>query len=207
MVTILGLSGSPRKASTYTVVEHALSTIAEKEGVQTELISLHNKKIAPCNGCGACRRNKSWCVIQDDTQELLDTFIKADAYLIGSPVYVHTTTPQLMAFFSRMRPLHHVYPNILRCRFGAAFSVGGTRNGGQEAATNTIIQLMMTRGINIVSNEVGGYIGGKVWTQDQPKFTPEHDEVGIKTVETLAGKLADISLVYKRGLLASESKT
>ncbi len=201
MVTILGLSGSPRKASTETVIRHGLAIAAQKEGVQTEFMSLHKKKIAPCNGCGACKIKKSWCVIQDDTQELLDAFIKADAYLIGSPVYVHTVTPQLMAFFSRMRPLHHVYPDVLRTRLGAALAVGGTRNGGEESAVNTLIHLMLTRGINVVSNEVGGYIGGKVWTQDKPKFEPGDDEVGMKTVETLAGKLADMTLLVKRGSL------
>ncbi len=83
--------------------------------------------------------------------------------------------------------------------------MGGTRNGGEEFATNTIIHLMMTRGINIVSNEIGGYIGGKVWTQDKPKFEPSDDEIGIKTVETLAGKLADMTLLVKKGLLAEEN--
>ena len=199
MVKILGLCGSPRKGATEYAVKKGLEAIAEREGVETSFMTLRGKKIAPCNGCNYCRENKSWCVIKDDMQELLDEFIQYDAFLIGTPVYVHSATPQIMAFFSRMRPLHHVYLNILRSKFGAALAVGGTRNGGEESAVLTLIQLMMTRGINIVSNEVGGYIGGKVWSQDAETFTEETDALGMQTVITLAGKLADISQVFKAG--------
>lgn len=202
MVKLLGLCGSPRQGATHAIVQHALALAEKKDGIETEFMTLRGKKIAPCNGCGACRKNKSWCVIQDDMQALLEQFLAADAYLIGSPVYVHSITPQLMAFFSRMRPVHHVYPDVLRTKMGAALAVGGTRNGGEEFAVNTLLHLMMTRGINIVSNEIGGYIGGKVWSQDVKKFTPDCDEVGMKTVEMLAGKLADISLMLKRGQAA-----
>ena len=199
MAKILGLCGSPRKGATEAVVIRGLEIAGKKAGIETEYHTLHGKKIAPCNGCGYCRKNKTWCVIKDDAQELIDAFIKADAYLIGSPVYVHTVTPQLLAFFTRMRPLHHVFPNILRHKWGAALAVGGTRNGGEEAAATVIIQLMMTRGINIVSNEIGGYIGGKVWSQDKKEFAPADDALGMATVESLAGKLADIALLMEKG--------
>ncbi len=202
MAKILGICGSPRKAATHAVVQHALEVAGKKPGIETEFMTLSGKKIAPCNGCGACRKNKSWCVIQDDTQELLDRFLAADAYLIGSPVYVHGITPQLMAFFTRMRPIHHVFPNVLRLKMGAALAVGGTRNGGEEFAVNSILHLLMTRGVNIVSNEIGGYIGGKVWSQDQKEFSPETDPLGMETVEMLAGKLADLALLVERGRAA-----
>ncbi len=205
MVKILGVCGSPRSGATEAVVRHALETAAKKPGVETAFITLKGKKIAPCNGCGACRKNKSWCVMQDDMQDLLDEFLSADAYLVASPVYVHTVTPQLMAFFTRMRPLHHVFPDALRTKVGAALAVGGTRNGGEEFAVNTIIHLMMTRGVNIVSNEIGGYIGGKVWSHDIKAFTAADDEVGIATVESMANKLADIACIMKKGLEAGEA--
>ena len=112
---------------------------------------------------------------------------------------MHTITPQLLAFFARMRPLRNLYPGRLRQKMGAALAVGGTRDGGEESAVNTLLHMMMTRGINIVSNEFGGYIGGKVWSQDAEAFTEEVDEIGMKTVYTLAHKLADITSIFKAG--------
>lgn len=202
MAKILGICGSVRKGATETVILRGLEAAERKEGIQTEFMTMRGKQIAPCNGCNHCRENKCWCVIKDDMRELLDVFIAADAYLIGTPVYVHTVTPQILAFFTRMRPLFHVYPETLRTKLGAALAVGGTRNGGEEAAVLTLIQLMMTRGINIISNETGGYIGGKVWSRDKKDFAAADDEIGMVTVERLAGKLADMALIMKKGMEA-----
>lgn len=206
MVKILGLSGSPRKGATETVIRTALEHLEQRGDVETAYMSLAGKKIAPCNGCGYCREHKSWCVLKDDFQEMLDEFITADAYIIGTPVYVHSVTPQIAAFFSRMRPLHHVFPNKLRHKLGAVVAVGGTRNGGEESAATTLIQMMMTRGISVVSNEIGGYIGGKVWSCDKKDFTPADDEIGMNTVLPLAGKLADFTVALNRGLAGAHDE-
>ncbi len=199
MAKILGICGSPLKGTTEYVLRTALEAAGELPGIETELMTLRGKKIAPCNACNYCREHKSMCIIKDDMQELFEKFVAADAFIIGSPVYVHTVTPQLMAFFSRMRPIHHVFPGAVRNKFGAAIAVGGTRNGGEEFTVNTIIHLMMTRGLNIVSNEVGGYIGGKVWSQDKKNFTAEDDVIGMKTVTDLARKLAEAALIFEAG--------
>lgn len=199
MVKILGVSGSPRKAATEYVVQEALKAISEIPGVETEMITLRGKKIAPCNQCDYCRRNKTWCCIKDDMYDLVTKFVEADAYIVASPVYVYTTTPQLQAFFSRMRALFHVFPGKLRNKFGVAIAVGGTRNGGQEMTVNTIINLLMARGINIVSNEVGGYAGGKVWSKDNKAEGAAEDVVGMETVIKLSKKLAEVALTYKIG--------
>ena len=59
-------------------------------------------------------------------------------FVIASSVYVFNASPQLGAFFSRMRPLFHIAKTSLRDKFGVAIAVGGTRNGGQEATGTTI---------------------------------------------------------------------
>jgi multimeric flavodoxin WrbA len=202
MTKILGVCGSVRKGATETVILRGLEAAGRKEGIQTEFMTLRGRQIAPCNGCNYCREHKCGCVIKDDMGELMDVFVAADAYLIGTPVYAHTVTPQILAFFTRMRPFFHLYPETFRTRIGAALAVGGTRNGGEEAAVLTLIQLMMTRGINIISNETGGYIGGKVWSRDKKDFTAADDEIGMATVERLAGKLADMALIMKKGMEA-----
>ena len=102
-------------------------------------------------------------------------------------------TPQLHAFCSRMRPAMHCFPDMLRNKFFAAVAVGGTRNGGQEAAVMDIINLFGTRPMNLVTNEVGGCTGGKVWSRDQGAEGAAEDQIGMKTVVDLAGRsLSDI---------------
>mgnify|MGYP001380957753 CR=1 FL=1 len=207
MSKILGICGSPRKGTTETVLSAALEAAASLgPDIETELLTLRGKTIAPCNGCGYCKKNKTHCIIDDDMRELFDKLLEADGFLIASPVYVHTVTPQLMAFFSRMRPIHHMFHDAVNDKPAAAIAVGGTRNGGQESAVNTIIHLMMTRGMNIVSNEIGGYIGGKVWSRDKAGFTPADDETGMNTVIPLALKLARNVRIRQAGLAWLEGR-
>lgn len=202
MVKILGVCGSPRSGATEKMLQEALNSLAAVTGVQTEWITLRGKKIAPCNNCNYCKREKTWCVIKDDMQELLEQFIEADAYVIASPVYVYTVTPQLLAFFSRMRPLFHVFPEKLRNKFGVAMATGGKRNGGQEMTVNTIINLLLARGINVVSNEVGGYAGAMLWSKDQGAAGAVEDQTAIGSAGKLVRKLAEVALIYEAGRTA-----
>lgn len=199
MLKVVGLSGSPRHGATEAVIKAGLKVMEEYPGVETEYLSLAGKKIHPCEGCGYCLKNRCGCIYQDDMQPLIERFLQADAYLIGSPVYVHSITPQLMAFFTRLRPVSALTPEKLCSKLGAAISVGGARNGGEEAADTILIHMMMARGLNIVSGKSRGYIGGKVWSRDKQNLALEDDEIGMQTVLGLSRKLVETALVYQRG--------
>ena len=53
MAKILGICASARKESTYYALEKALEAV-RTEGVETALLELRGKKIAPCIGCNLC---------------------------------------------------------------------------------------------------------------------------------------------------------
>ncbi|NMC30875.1 MAG: flavodoxin family protein [Veillonellaceae bacterium] len=199
MIKVLGVCGSPRKGATEYMIRQALDSIADITNLSVDLISVQGKRIAPCSGCNYCKKNQTWCVIQDDMPELLEKFMAADAFVIGSPVYVYSVTPQLLAFFSRMRPLFHVFPGKLRNKFGVALATGGTRNGGQEMAVNTIVNLMLAREINVVSNEVGGYAGAMLWSRDRMAEGAREDENALLMAQKLVRKLAEVALTYDAG--------
>ncbi len=197
---IIAVSGSPRNKATQYVAQKALDSIKEKyPEMETQLISLKGKKVEPCNACDYCKRKKDWCIMKDEGNSLIQDIVTADGLLLLSPVYVMEPTPQLMALFSRMRPLHHVYQDVTRHMLGASIAIGGTRNGGQEIAVNTMNNLLLSRGINVVANEVFGYHGGKVWSKDQGAEGAEADEIGMKTAIQVALKLAEmVELVARK---------
>lgn len=206
MVKILGLCASPRKSASEYVTEQALAAAREVDpAIETELVTLRGKKITPCIDCGYCKREKTFCCIKDDMQEIFDKIVQADGLFVVSPVYVMTATPQLHALASRMRPAMHCYPGMLRNKFFAAAAVGGTRNGGEETTVHDIMYLFGTRTMNFVTNETGGYTGGKVWSQDKGPEGAKADEVGMKTVTDLARKLAEVCLIYDLGKKAYQA--
>ncbi|QGP90804.1 NADPH-dependent FMN reductase [Neomoorella glycerini] len=202
VLKLLGLCGSPRKGATEYVLQEALREAATLPGIESELITLRGKRIQPCTGCNYCKSHKTRCHVKDDMQELFDTFIAADAFLVASPVYVMGPTPQLAAFFSRLRPIHHVFPGALRNKAGGAIAVGGTRNGGQEVTVNIIINYLLTRGLVVVGGEIGGYAGGKVWSRDRIEGVGE-DAIGMETVRGLARRVAEVALLLQAGKVAA----
>ena len=202
-IKIVGLCASPRKSASLYVTEQALKAAqAYDPQIETELVTFAGKKFDACNGCDYCKKNKCWCCKKDDMQEMFDKVIHADGLLVVSPVYVMGSTPQLHAFASRMRPAMHCFPELLRNKFFAAITVGGTRNGGEETAIDDIMHLFATRTMNFVSNENGGYTGGKVWSKDQGPQGAASDLIGMETALNVSAKLAEVCLTYAAGKAA-----
>lgn len=206
---IIVLCASPRKKASLYVAEQAAKAAMEFDSrIDAEVVSLAGKNIEPCNGCDYCKTHKTWCIKKDDMQSVFDKLITASGIIVVSPVYTMSATPQLHAFCSRMRPAMHCFPELMRNKFFSAIAVGGTRNGGQETTINDIINLFGTRTMNLVTNEIGGYTGGKVWSMDKGADGCNDDWIGMKTVTDLARKTAEVCLTYDLGkkLLAKESE-
>jgi len=199
MAKILGVSGSPRRSATYRSLEIALEAAKQKEGIETEIISLHGKNIKPCYHCDLCKKKKVLCHIEDYMLELYPKLKEADAFIFASPVYAMNITPQLHSLFSRMRPLHEIKGGALRNKLASGIAVGGTRNGGQELTINAIIHACLTRGMIFVGNEPGNYSGAMVWSKDQGAKGVEEDKVGFESIKNLGNRLAEIALIMEAG--------
>lgn len=194
MTKILGICGSPRKKSSYTALAAALTAAEEVGGVEVEMIELRAKNIKPCIHCNKCLREKSdrCMVYQDDMTPLYDKFYGADGLIIISPVYDMNFTPQLAAFFSRFRSAWSIgaeKPYFFMKKVGAAMSVGGTRNGGQEAVIQSIHNFYHTQGITICNGGGSVYAGAALWNPGDGS-TEMDDPVGIDNAKTLGMKAA-----------------
>lgn len=199
MAIILGISGSPRKGATEFSVQEALRETEKVPGIETIYWSVRGKKIGYCVHCDACIRRNSMCIIQDDLQELEALILKADGFIIGSPVYDMNITAQLAAVFNRLRPMYLVHPGHLQNKVGAALSTGGTRHGGQEMANLAIINYYLMHEM-LVSGGLGGcYNGGTVWTRDNKKDGVLEDAPGLDTIKRLGMGVAEAVMVTEHG--------
>jgi len=101
-VKVIGLAGSPRKRSnTGILVEEALQG-ANDSGAETEFFKLSQMKIAPCKACMHCKSNQGKCVTDDDMQILYKEIEEADAFILGSPVYMWQMSAQTKIFTDRL---------------------------------------------------------------------------------------------------------
>ncbi len=106
MAFILGINGSPRKnGNTATMIRHALDG-AESKGAATEMVHIYDIDFKGCASCFACKRGEGKrsprCVLEDGLTPVLAKFEKADAIIVGSPVYIGDLTGSTRAFIERL---------------------------------------------------------------------------------------------------------
>ena len=150
MAKVIGVVGSPHEnGNTEILMNKVLETIA-KEGFETELIKLCNKKIIPCKGHGTEFCKKA-CPLKDNMVEIYKKVTEADGLIIGSPVYVGLATAQTAVVMGRL--VHLQRKGIMRNKIGGAIAAGKVRNGGQEGVISDIVRWMQIMEMIIASSE------------------------------------------------------
>ncbi|MBN1844537.1 MAG: flavodoxin family protein [Sedimentisphaerales bacterium] len=100
MKSILGIIGSPRpRGNTHLLVESVLAGGADAGG-DTRLLPLGSLRIAECDGCHACWRQKP-CPKADDMNEIYPVIEASDVLVFGTPVYWYGPTALMKAFIDR----------------------------------------------------------------------------------------------------------
>jgi multimeric flavodoxin WrbA len=99
---ILGLVGSHRRnGNSYLILKEALKGCLE----EVEIIQLAEMRIDWCNACGLCKDTMK-CVIEDDTDFILDKIVKADAVIFSVPRYLPIPS-KFMTLIERIGALYH----------------------------------------------------------------------------------------------------
>ena len=99
---ILVLLGSPRKKGNTAALADQIIAGAESAGATAEKIFLHGQDISPCQACYACQRPDSkGCAIDDEMQPIYGKLVKADGWVIASPVYWFSMSAQTKLFLDR----------------------------------------------------------------------------------------------------------
>jgi multimeric flavodoxin WrbA len=99
---IIGFSGSPRTGSNTEIVVKEILKGAADSGAETEIFNLSEMNIAPCKACQHCKENEGKCATQDDMQIAYKQIQEADAFILGSPVYMWQMSAQTKLFTDRL---------------------------------------------------------------------------------------------------------
>lgn len=189
---LVGISGSPRAhKSSYFLLRTSLDAAeqqAKENNVEltTELIELGGRRFSGCISCGACQKGLL-CSLHDEFQPLIEKLADPEigGFIFASPVYMGSMTAQMKAFLDRTVPFRR-NGFLFRDKIGAAISVGGSRNGGQELTLQSIHAGMMIHDMIIVGN--GTHFGSMAWGNHPDGY--EQDEVGIQTAQQLGARVA-----------------
>lgn len=187
---ILGISGSPRHAATEFCVQYALEWLQAHAGqrpVETHYFSVAGKDVRFCTHCDFCLREKRGCTFHDDVAALYPLMERADAWVVGTPVYQSNYSAQLKAVLDRCRALVARAPRIFEGKVGAAIAVGGDRNGGQELAIQALHAFFVSNFFTVVGGGAfGANLGASVWARDEGAAGAEADAEGLRAIRKVA---------------------
>lgn len=98
---VVAINGSPHVSFGNTgLMMEMLREPLDREGFDLEIVNLSELRIEYCIGCGQCLE-KGACWIGDDYKALATKALKADAVVLGSPVYIRSVTAQMKTFLDR----------------------------------------------------------------------------------------------------------
>jgi len=188
----IAICGSPRaNGNTELLLTRCLDKLAGS-GIETQLITLHGKKIHGCMACGACRqRQDGACAIDDDFAEVFEAIKAADIIVVGSPVYFGSATPELMAVLDRAGYVSRPNGNKYLSR-----KIGGPIVVARRAGQNfTFAQLLYWFMINDMVVP-----GSSYWNIAVGRDAGEvaNDAEGLATVDRFAENLAWVAKSLRR---------
>ena len=183
MSKVILLNASPRANSNTKIVLEQCALEIEKEGVETEIISLRGMKVLSCIACGKCAE-KGNCVLPDGLDEIIEKIRHADGFIPAAPVYFGTARGDIMSALQRIGKVSRGGDKFLDWMVGGPIAVA--RRGG---VTLTLQEMSMFFTIN---NMI--LAGSTYWNMviAGPEGTALEDEEGIDTIRLFAANVAKI---------------
>ena len=175
---VLMLNGSPHSKGNTATALNEMIPIFEAEGIDVELITVGNKVIRGCIGCGKCSELGK-CVFDDIVNEISPKLEAADGMVVGSPVYYGSANATLVALLTR---LFYSASFSLTMKVGAA--VVATRRAGTTATFDELNKFFAISGMPIASGQYWNAVHGRAQGE------AAQDIEGLQQMRTLARHMA-----------------
>jgi len=200
-VKVLGVSGSPRKGRNTEQLLRAALDAASELNVETELVSLADLKILPCDGCNACVKEKR-CPLdaEDDVGRLKEKLMEADAVIFSAPSYFGAVPGVMKNVMDRSRPLkmggHKLCGKVV-----SALSLSGLRYGGAEQVAESIARFGLIHGMIVVGGcgdpLTSGHFGIASLQGDEGWRRAEGDAVATANARGVGRRVAEVAIALK----------
>lgn len=188
---VIGINGSARKDSNTTRMMKYIFVELNKEGIETELITLYDKRISSCRACWACSGRKK-CVNHDDFNNVFMQMMNADGIILGSPVYTANISSLMQSLLERASVVLDMNRETLSNRYKVGASIASLRRGGGLNAVDAMNHFFLNQQMIVVGstywNMVYGQLPGDI----------ESDKEGIENMRNIGQNMAYILKNLKR---------
>jgi multimeric flavodoxin WrbA len=181
---VLGINCSPRKGGNTELLIKEVFKALEKEGIKGELFQLGGKKVNGCIACMKCRKEADGKCHQKNEviNNCIEKMLKADAIIIGSPVYFSDLSTEAKALIDVAGYAIRGAGNLLKRKPGAA--VIAVRRAGAIHAFDSINHFFLINEMIIPGSSYWNIAIGR------DKGEVLKDEEGMKTMKVLGENMA-----------------
>jgi multimeric flavodoxin WrbA len=181
---VVAFNGSPRRDGNTKILIDTVFEILQKEGIETEMIQLGNKKVHGCTACGKCKEIQNGkCHIKNDHLNLcIEKMVEADAIIIGSPVYFADVTTEVKALIDVAGYVTRANGFSLKRKIGDA--VIAVRRGGALHTFESINNFFLINQMTVPGSSYWNFAFGR------NKGEVVNDEEGMQTMKDLAENIA-----------------
>jgi len=178
---VLMINGSPHKHGNTFLALQEVARQLEKEGIESEIVSIGTKPVRGCIACCTCKNSGSnACVFDDDIcNEVSAKMAQSDALIVGSPVYYGQPNGTVIALVQRM-----LYSNGAAFNGKPAAGVAVCRRGGATAALQTLNMPFQLLNMPIVTSQYWNIVYGRL------EGEAALDAEGMQTMRSLAKNMA-----------------
>ncbi len=181
---VVAFNGSARKGgNTETLLKVVLEEL-EKEGIDTELVSLAGLNLSGCIACYKCFKNKDRrCSGPDDEiNDFISKIEAAQGVLLGSPTYFADISANMKALIERCGMVARANGDMYRMKVGAG--VVAARRAGAYHVFSSLNAFFLIGQMVVV--------GSSYWNLGIGKDPGEaqKDEEGVKTMQNLGKNMS-----------------
>lgn len=181
---VVAFNGSARAKGNTRIAIDTLFEELQKEGIETEVVSLADCKIHGCIACFKCMDNqdKQCAVDDDDANDMIAKMLSADGIIMASPVYFASMSSEMKALIDRAGLVAKANGSMLARKVGASIAIA--RRAGAVSTFDEINRFFFISEMIVPGStywNVGfGRMPGEV----------EKDEEGITTFRNLGRNMA-----------------
>ncbi|GFH62559.1 MAG: NADPH-dependent FMN reductase [Candidatus Desulfovibrio kirbyi] len=178
-MSVLLVNGSPHPTGCTFTALSAVASQLEKNDLQTQLFQLGTQSIRGCIACNKCAKT-GYCIFNDDpVNELVGTLSRAEALVVGSPVYYAGPNASLCALLDRV-----FYRKSAGYAFKPAAAVVSCRRGGSSASFDRLNKYFTIARMPVVASQYWNSVHGN--TADEVR----QDKEGLQTMRALGDNMA-----------------
>ena len=181
---VLGINCSPRKGGNTEILIREVFSALEKEGIKTEFFQIGGQKVHGCIACMKCKKKADGICHQNNEviNKCIGRMVKADAIIIGSPVYHADITADAKALIEVSSYALGASGKPLKRKLGAG--VVAVRRGGAIHSFDSINHFFLINEMIIP--------GSSYWNIGIGREKGEvlKDEEGMKTMRVLGENMA-----------------